>query len=99
MSPRTLSLTAGGLVLLWFLYIAVGWAVAPETCQAASFHIASGVLVVGAITVLVLMGTSVRSRTDEPQSVSRFIQLLWLRLAALFIAGMTLAWVLAAVWC
>lgn len=101
LSLRASSIGAAILVALWFVYISVGWAVAPGACGEPSFHVASGALLLAAVVVLVVTGVGSRSDVDERESdgLRAFVRLFWLRLAGLFVAGMALAWILAAVWC
>lgn len=101
LSLRAASIAAAALIGFWFVYISVGWAVAPGVCAEYTFHVASGGMLLAAIVVLVLAGLKSRPQVGEGGSdqLHAFVRLFWLRLAGLFVAGMALAWILATVWC
>jgi multisubunit Na+/H+ antiporter MnhB subunit len=99
-SLRVLSVAASSVIALWFLYVAVGWAIAPGVCTTPGFHIVSGFVLVGAATTMFMLGT--RSHTNQDGGgarIERFMRLFWLRLGVLFVVAVGLAWLLAALWC
>lgn len=99
-SLRGLSIAASSVVAVWFLYVALGWAIAPEVCATPGFHIVSGLILGGAATVMVMVGARSRGyHGDAGAGIERFVRLFWLRLGVLFMVAVALAWLLAAIWC
>lgn len=101
--PRQAFVSAIVPVIVWALYIGVGWAVAPAWCGTpALFHGVSAVFVVIAAAALYLGWSTVRevpSERSDQAAAGGFTVGVGVKLGSLFLAGTILAWILASVWC
>ena len=101
--PRQAFWAATVPVVVWALYIGVGWAVAPAWCESPGlFHGVSAALVAIAAGALFVGWSAARNAADAASdrvTARGFTVGVGVKLGALFLGGTMLAWILAAVWC
>lgn len=90
-------------VVLWLVYIGIGWTVAPAWCDSPGlFHGVSAAFVIVAAGALFLGWSTLRrvpSQGSDREAAPGFTVDLGVKLGGLFLAGTILAWIIAGVWC